>query len=115
MSDTGFSLSKDDTTWAVVSHGLTFLEGGVLGPLVIYALKRDTSPYVAFHALQSFYFGMLFVLISVCSCGILALPALCVYLIFEFIACTRAANGEWYMLPIAGALALRTHPAPVGG
>ena len=112
MSDSGFALSKDDTTWDEVAHGLTFIEGGVIGPLVLYALKRDTSPFVAFHALQSFYFGVLLVLVSVCSCGILALPGVCVYLIFEFIACTRAASGEWYMLPIAGALALRTHPAP---
>lgn len=107
MSDSGFSLSKDDTTWAVVAHGFTFLEGGILAPLILYVLKKDNSPFVAFHALQSFYFGVLFVIVSVASCFLLLIPAMLFYFVFEFIACTRAAAGEWYRLPVVGDMALR--------
>jgi hypothetical protein len=47
--------------------------------------------------------------ISILSCGILALPALIPYIIYEVIACVRANEGQWYELPFAGPMALRKH------
>ena len=41
---------------AAIAHGLTFFEGGIIGPLIVYVIKKDSSPFVAFHALQSLYF-----------------------------------------------------------
>lgn len=105
----GFSVTQDERTWALVAHALTFIEGGILGPLILYVVKRDESEFVAFHALQSFYFGLIFLLVSVISCGLLALPFLIPYIILEVIACLRAQDGEWYELPIAGAWASQRH------
>jgi hypothetical protein len=104
--------TRDEHTWGLVAHALTFIEGGLVGPLILYMVKKDKSEFVAFHALQSFYFGLLFMIVSLFSCGILALPALIPYFVFEIIACLRAQAGEWYELPLAGPWARRAHPGP---
>lgn len=104
--------TKDERTMAALAHGLTFVEGGIVGPLIVYLVKKEESEFVAFHALQSLYFGLIcvtaIVLISIPTCGaglILAVP----YVIYEIIALIKANDGEWYELPIAGPLALRKH------
>lgn len=100
--------SKDERTMAAVAHGLTFVEGGIVGPLLLYIIKKDDSEFVAFHALQSLYFGLIFLAVTVLTCGvgvILVVP----YIIYEILAVVNASNGEWYELPIAGPLALRKH------
>jgi uncharacterized membrane protein len=116
--------TSDERTMAAVGHGLTFVEGGILGPLIVYLVKKDDSPFVAFHALQSLYFGLGFLVVTmVCVAVIfltfglgifLALPALLVfsaiYVVFEIVATIKAYNGEWYELPIAGPLARTSHP-----
>ena len=104
-----FSLAKDDQTWAMVAHAVTFIEGGIVGPLLLYVVMKDKSEFIAFHALQSFYFGLLVLAVSVLSCGLLALPAAIVYVVFEIIACVRALEGQWYRLPWAGDMAWRKH------
>ncbi len=104
--------TADERTWAMIGHALTFIEGGIVGPLVVYLVKREESEFVAFHALQSLYFGLLAVAIigpaAILTCGagaVLVLP----YLIFEVIACIEANKGEWYELPIVGQWALNSH------
>lgn len=105
-------IEQDDRLWAAIAHGLTFIEGGILGPLVVYLIKRDDSPFVAFHALQSLYFGLLaltiIVPVSIVTCGLGALLVI-PYMILEILAVVAAYNGEWYELPIAGPLARRSH------
>lgn len=114
------SITKDDRTWALAAHALTFVEGGVLGPLVLYMLKKDESEFIAFHALQSLLFGLLFTLISTivivpltfCTFGLGALlifAVLPVYLGYEIYAVIRANEGEWYRLPIVGDIAWQHH------
>jgi len=111
--------SSDERTLAAIGHGLTFLEGGIIGPLIVYLLKKDDSAFVAFHALQSLYFGLGFLMLTlVCVAGIfftfglgvfLMVPLLLVfsglYVVFEILATVKAYNGEWYELPIVGAMA----------
>jgi len=114
------TLTKDDRTWAMAAHALTFVEGGVIGPLVVYLLKKDESEFIAFHALQSLLFGLLFTLISTviiapltfCTFGLGALlifAVLPVYLGFEILAVIKANEGEWYRLPFVGDIAWRRH------
>lgn len=106
-------ISSDDRLMAAIGHALTFVEGGIIGPLILYLIKREQSEFVAFHALQSLYFGLLFLVLTLVSCGLLALPLVLPYLIFEIIAAVKANDGEWYRLPIVGDWALRRHPPPV--
>ena len=107
-----FTLTKDDATWAMLAHALTFVEGGIIGPLVVYLVKKDVSPFVAFHALQSFYFGLLFFVISLITCGVGAILLIIPYFIYEFIALREANEGRWYRLPLVGSWAWAKHPGP---
>jgi len=120
--------SEPERTLALLAHGLSFLEGGVVAPLLLYMLRDQVhdalykdkpgkeSPFVAFHSLQSLYFGLIFVAVSLplalLTCGWGLLLTLPVYFVYEVIACMQAHAGEWYELPIAGPLAAKVHPPP---
>ena len=120
--------SETERNLALVGHALSFIEGGVVAPLLMYifreqvhdAVQKDRpeqeSAFVAFHSLQSLYFGLLFVAVSlpvaVLTCGWGLFFTVPVYLVFELIACVQAHAGKWYSLPIAGPLAARVHPPP---
>jgi hypothetical protein len=102
------SLSSDEKSWAMAAHAISFLDGGIILPLILYLAKKDQSQFVAFHALQSVYFGLLLLVIVACTCGlgvILVIP----YLIYEFQATIAASNGEWYLLPMVGKMAYERH------
>lgn len=117
-------VTSEERTLAALGHGLTFVEGGIIGPLVLYIVKRDESPFVAFHTLQSLYFGLGFLIVIMICFAImfvtlgfavlLLFPFLMflslAYMVFEIIATIKAYNGEWYQLPIAGAMARAAHP-----
>jgi len=107
-------VTNDERTWAVISHALSFVEGGIIGPLVVYLIKKEHSPFVAFHALQSLYFGLAFLVAFLVTfitiIGPFALVVL--YWVFEILACVKAYNGEWYKLPLIGNWAANTHPIP---
>lgn len=100
-------ITQDDRVMAMLGHALTFVEGGIIGPLIVYMVKRDQSDFVAFHSLQSLYFGLIFLLGTVITCGFGAIVLVFPYLIFEVIACIKAHDGEWYELPLVGSIALR--------
>lgn len=115
------AITDEERTLAALGHGLTFVEGGIIGPLVLYVLKRDASPFVAFHALQSLYFGIGFLIVTlICFASMFVTLGLAIFLVvpflaglsvvclvFEIIAAIKAYNGEW---PIAGVMAPSTHP-----
>ncbi|MFK7987445.1 MAG: DUF4870 domain-containing protein [Sandaracinaceae bacterium] len=104
--------SQDDRVVAAVAHGLSFVEGGLVGPLLVYFLKRDDNEFIAFHALQSLYFGLAFLALSLVTCGFGAIVLVWPYLIFEAIAMLKAYEGEWYELPLVGRYARERHPGP---
>jgi len=107
-------VTKDEITLGVISHALSFIEGGIIGPLIVYLIKRNDSPFVAFHALQSLYWGLLFVGVATISIITCIGPIVCavVYVVYEVIACFKASEGKWYPLPLAGRWALGSHPVP---
>lgn len=54
----------DERLWAAIAHGsilLNLVTGflGVLAPLVIYLVYKDRSRHIAFHAMQSFIFQLI--------------------------------------------------------
>lgn len=119
------TLTADEKTWAMASHALTFVEGGVIGPLAVYLLKKDESEFIAFHALQSLLFGLFWAVfatviilpLTLCTFGLGAFGIFFVvpfYLGFEVVAVLKANEGEWYRLPIVGDIAARHHPPPDG-
>ena len=122
--------TRNERMLALAAHALSFVEGGILAPLLLYVFRDEAakvmgqdaavldSRFVAFHSLQSLYFGLLnlglFVVIGLPTCGWGLFALVPLYLIFEIIACVRANDGEWYRLPLAGDWAARRHPPPPG-
>jgi len=120
--------STEECTLALISHAMSFVEGGVVAPLLMYVLRQPIhdalyknsdaadSEFVAFHSLQSLYFGLIFLAITlpvaILTCGWGLLLTVPVYFVYEVIACMKANDGEWYHLPIAGSLAAQKHPPP---
>ncbi|GBC92122.1 hypothetical protein HRbin15_00586 [bacterium HR15] len=112
--------TSDERLWAMLAHlsallGYVVLLGQYIAPLVIYLVYRERSRFVAFHALQALYFqlALLVLWVIVCifafiTCGlgaILALVPIVLNLVFVLLAAIHANNGEWYELPIVGAIA----------
>jgi uncharacterized Tic20 family protein len=116
--------------WAVLAHLLAiggymtaFGLLGWVGPLVIWIKQRKADPFVAFHALQSVFFqliwaGLLFVglrfiwvLPEIFLCWILLST---VPVIWAVIAALKAHQGQWYQYPLVGhwALDLTEHASP---
>jgi hypothetical protein len=106
----GAEATQDERMMGAVAHGLTFFEGGLIGPLILYFIKKDESEFIAFHSLQSLYFGLAFFAATILTCGIGAIFLVWPYFIFEGIAAMRAYEGQWYELPIVGKYAREKHP-----
>jgi uncharacterized Tic20 family protein len=47
------AISQDDRVLAGCCHASMFVGFPVIGPLLVYAIKKDSSRFVAFHALQA--------------------------------------------------------------
>ena len=90
----GGDTSSDDRTWAMLSHVSTFVLP-IFGPLIIYLIKKDTSRFAAYHALQALVFQVIAALLSGATCGIGLL-----LLIVPIVWAVKANNGEWAGYPL---------------
>lgn len=98
---------SDDTTMAMLAHLLGVVTGFV-GPLVLYLVKKDESPYVRDQAAQALNFQILtFIAYTVCFVlafvliGFFLLPVVwLVSLIFHIIAAIAVNKGENYRYPM---------------
>jgi uncharacterized Tic20 family protein len=72
-----------------------------LAPLLVYLLRRGSSRYVAFHALQSLLWSITGTLMALATCG-LAIP---VFLVWHIIAAVKVSGGQDYEYPFVGDLA----------
>lgn len=105
-------LSSETRNWAMAAHLSAFLGAWValafVGPLVVWAIKREEHPFVAEHAREALNFNLT-LLIYLIVAGILAfvligIPLLIAigiaWLVLTIIAAVRAANGESYRYPL---------------
>jgi len=70
--------SKDERTSAMLCHllalaGLIFPFGNILGPLIMWLVKRETSRFVDFHGRQSLWFQV-WAAIAATVLGIISIP-----------------------------------------
>ena len=107
--------SKDERMWAMFCHlaalcGHVIPFGNIIGPLVIWLIKRDEYPLVADQGKESLNFQitvMIFALGSIplifaCGIGIATLIATGIFsLIFIIVATVKANEGVKYRYPIA--------------
>jgi len=116
--------AQDEKTWSVLSHLSMFLNlfTGFLGPvaaLIIWLVYKDRSQKVAFHALQSMWYqiGWLVILavgwtvtalLLVVLVGFVHIPVMAIVSVVPFIhavyAAYRVSQGEDYRYPFAADL-----------
>jgi len=108
-------ISKDDTTWGVIVHlaaivgllGVPF--GNLLGPLVVWLIKRAESPFVDYHGKEALNFQItmtIAALVAIPLCliliGFVLLFAIFVVeVVFLIMAAMSASKGEYYRYPIS--------------
>jgi uncharacterized Tic20 family protein len=108
--------TQDERTWSVLAHLSMFVNlfSGFLGPvaaLVIWLIYRDRSPKVAFHALQSMWYQIgwlvilavswtITVLLTIVLIGFLLIPVMAIVSVVPFVhagyAAYRVSKGEDY-------------------
>ena len=97
----------DDKPLAVLAHVLNVV-ATVIGPLIIYLVKKDESAFVRAHATEALNFGITLViayvvagLTSILLVGVLLFPViLIVQIVFTIMAALAAGRGEDYRYPI---------------
>jgi len=117
--------AQDERTWSILAHLSMFLNlvTGFLGPvaaLIIWLIYRDRSPRVAFHALQSMWYqiGWLVILavgwtvtalLLVVLIGFVLIPVMAIVSVVAVVhaayAAYRVSKGEDYRFPFAADLA----------
>jgi uncharacterized protein len=99
--------SSDDTTWALLGH-LSWFVLALIGPLIVFLVKKDTSPYVRHHAAEALNFHITVTLACIVSgvlvlvlVGILLLLAVVIAAsVLAVVAAVKAARGELYRYPL---------------
>ena len=107
--------SKDEQTWAMVCHlsalsGFVIPFGNIIGPLVVWLIKKDTMPLVDQHGKEALNFQIT-VMIAVFVCALLMLVVIGIFLLFvvglgalilTIMAAIKVSNGELdYKYPFA--------------
>ena len=113
--------AQDERTWSILAHLSMFLNlvTGFLGPvaaLIIWLVYKDRSPKVAFHALQSMWYqvGWLVILavgwtvtalLLVVLIGFVLIPVMAIVSVVPFVhagyAAYKVSQGEDYRYPFA--------------
>ena len=119
----GDGLSSDDRTWGVLAHAAAFAGfvvpfGNVLGPLLVWIMKKDESQFVAENARRALNFQVTWLLLTLFGIAVLivatitagvavppgfffvALAWLLVPLVLIVIAIIRVSDGEVYRYPL---------------
>ncbi|HEY8972188.1 MAG TPA: DUF4870 domain-containing protein [Puia sp.] len=100
---------SEERLLALLSHILAIVPGiGILGPLVIYLVKKDESSFVRDNALESLNFQLTIILLYILA-GILVLVFIGIFLfwvigimnaVLVIVATVRASEGQVYRYPV---------------
>ena len=105
--------NKDERTWGMFCHlsallGYVIPFGNIIGPLIVYSMKKDEYPFVADQGKESLNFQisvLVYLFISLIlvfiALGILFLILVpLIALILTVVASVRANDGEYYRYPL---------------
>jgi uncharacterized protein len=107
--------TESERTWGMLAHlsalaGLVLpLFGIIVGPLVVYLVRRDESPWVAAHAKEALNFNIS-VLIAAVGCVLLMMVLIgfilgaalfIAWLVMTLVATIKASEGETYRYPVS--------------
>lgn len=101
------SPTDDEKTMGMFIY-LISLFTAIIGPLIIWIIKKDESEFIDFHGKEYFNFfisytvyGLIGALLMLILIGFIIVPILAlVYFIFTFIALFKAYQGEYYRIPL---------------
>ena len=110
----------DDRMWAMLGHLSAFSAfitglGCVIGPLIIWLIKRDTMPFAGEQALEALNFNIsaiiaaaalgVFTLITLGIGALITIPAFFVlfigWFVLTIVAAVKANGGEHYRYPLS--------------
>lgn len=103
MSDpmTTSEISQDDKNMAMIAAVVGIFT--ILGPLIIFLIKKDQSKYVAFHALQSTFLCLLHFLWAIPGLNLILGPiGFIINAAFQIMAAMAINRGQWYEAPVVG-------------
>ena len=100
--------SRDDCNMGMLCHLLS-LFANVLGPLIIWLMKKDESEYVNYHGIQAINFQITMIIVYFLCVplvfvfiGLAILPiAVLLNMVFSVIAAMAAQKGERYEYPFS--------------
>ena len=102
-----YTPTSDEKTMALLSHILT-LVAGFVAPLVIYLIKKDESPYVRKHAVESLNFQISIAIYAMVSIplifiiiGVFILMAIGILaFVLAIVATVKANEGQFFKYPL---------------
>ena len=107
-------VAQEEKNYGMLAHLLAFSGfiipfGNIIGPLVIWLMKKDESPFVDHHGKESLNFQIsliIYLVISIILCfvliGFLLLAALGIFeLVMIIMAAVKANNGEEFTYPLS--------------
>ncbi|WLD93024.1 DUF4870 domain-containing protein [Alkalihalobacillus sp. AL-G] len=108
------NLTKEEKNWGMFAHllgfagYLTFALGFVLGPLVVWLMKRNESKYVDYHGKEALNFQISFMIYAFIASllifvliGFVLLPIVTIlHIVFTIIGTMRASEGNYYRYPM---------------
>lgn len=106
-------LRSDSKNWAMAGHLSAFtvflgLPVPVLGPLMVWLMKRGDDDYAEWHAREALNFNISIMIYTIVSAvlillliGILLLPAVLIsWFILVIVGAVKASSGEYYRYPM---------------
>lgn len=99
--------SNEDKMLATVLYLLNFF-AAIIGPLIIWLLKRETSAYIDYHGKEYFNFvisyfiyEMVALILMFIGIGFILVPIVSItFFVFIIVGAVKAYQGEYYKFPL---------------
>jgi hypothetical protein len=121
-------MSPDEKNWGVIAHlsalaGYLVPFGSIIGPLVVYLIKKDTMPFAREEARSALNFQITMAIPAILCIPLIFLcigiPLLILIglfdLVFIIVAAVKASEGAPYKYPIAFQFVKDPQAPPPGG
>ncbi len=112
----------DEKSMGMLSHLLCIFTAWI-GPLIIFLVKKDESPYVKLHAKQALFWGIAVHVLAFISWPLVAIIIGCItmpivwvlHLIFTIMGTIKVNKGEKFLYPVVANMFCKDEIAAVYG
>ena len=107
------AVSSEEKNLSLLAHllglaGFIFPFGNIIGPLIVYLIKKDQSPFIRAHSVEALNFQISMTIYAIVSAvlvlifiGFLMLLAVgIISIICMILAAIKAADGQFYRYPL---------------